>query len=146
MIYGILIGLSFALLGGFLMLTAFEGKRGLRVAGAFRNKLDAQVARVAFIATHVDWRAFFRHLLGTLFERAVHDIASGTLGFVRSVERILTRTVRSIRARRGLEAPEEIPAEAPNPVMARIEKVRAAVLAARQAARKPRKKPIQPEG
>ncbi len=126
MIYAILIGIAALLLGGFLMLAAFERNRGLRVAGAVRNKLDKRVARLAFVATHVDWGAFLRHLTGTALERVLHDIAHGILQFVRISERFLTRTVRTLRERRGIESPEEEESEG-NPLSRGIERVRTAL-------------------
>lgn len=101
MTYLILIAISLILLGGFLLLTAFERGRGLRVAGNLRNRFDAKVARVSFIVRHVDWGAFVKHLAATVFERAAHDIAHTVLLLVRSLERLLTRTVKYLRARRG---------------------------------------------
>ena len=102
MIYLILIGLSLALFGGFLVLVSFERSRGLRVAGEVRNKLDKKVARATFIAQHVDWGAFLRHLVGSAAERTAHDIAHSILRFVRTTERLLTRFVKYLRERRGM--------------------------------------------
>lgn len=106
MIYLILIGLSLALFGGFLVLVSFERARGLRVAGEVRNRLDKKVARAAFIAEHVDWGAFLRHLVGSAAERTAHDLAHSVLQFVRTAERLLTRFVRYLRERRGMPAEE----------------------------------------
>lgn len=106
MMYLILIGLSLALFGGFLALVSFERSRGLRVAGDVRNKLDKKVARATFIAQHVDWGAFIRHLVGSAAERAAHDIAHSILRFVRTTERLLTRFVKYLRERRGMPVEE----------------------------------------
>ncbi len=106
MIYIILIGLSLALFGGFLVLVSLERARGLRVAGALRNKLDKRVARAAFIAQHVDWGAFLRHLVGSAAERTAHDLAHSILRFVRTAERTLTRFVKYLRERRGMPMDE----------------------------------------
>lgn len=106
MIYLILIGLSIALFAGFLALVSFERSRGLRVAGEVRNKLDKKVARATFVAQHVDWGAFFRHLVGSAAERTAHDIAHSILRFVRTTERLLTRFVKYLRARRGIPVEE----------------------------------------
>ncbi len=100
MLYFILIGISLILFGGFLVLTAFEQGRGLRVAGKLRNRLDAKVARLLFIIAHVDWPAFTRHLVGSTLARIAHDVTHATLVFVRSLERLLTQTVRQLRERR----------------------------------------------
>ena len=106
MIYLILIGISLALFGGFLALVSFERSRGLRVAGEARNTLDKKVARATFVAQHVDWGAFFRHLVGSAAERTAHDIAHSILRFVRTTERLLTRFVKYLRERRGMPAEE----------------------------------------
>lgn len=136
MVYIVLVGISSMLLGGFLLLTGFERGRGLRVAGSFRNALDAKVARAAFIAKHVDWGAFVKHLSGTVLERVAHDIAHTVLLLVRTIERTLTRAVRSLRERRGL-ANEGPGTEDTAPIEALIAKARVALRNARRASRKP---------
>lgn len=138
MLYIILIAVALILFGGFIALTAFERKRGLRVAGAYRNKLDAKVARATFIATHVDWGAFTRHLLGTVLERVLHDVAHFVLRIVRITERLLTRTVKALRERRGITAPLETSGEEkPGMLDAGMRRVRSALRSARAASRKP---------
>lgn len=143
MLYLILIATSLVLFGGFIMLTAFERKRGLRVAGVYRNKLDAKVSRAAFIATHVDWGAFTRHLLGTVLERVLHDVAHFVLRIVRTTERLLTRTVKALRERRGITVPLETEGdEKPGILQTSAHLVQVALRNARAAARKPaRRKP-----
>ncbi|MBU2104090.1 hypothetical protein KKD81_01750 [Patescibacteria group bacterium] len=112
MIYLILIAVSLALFGGFLILTAFEKKRGLRVAGKLRNSIDARTSRTLFIVSHVDWSAFIKHLVVSVSERVAHDIAHSVLGLVRAAERLLTRAVKSLRERRGIESSLEDTQEA----------------------------------
>lgn len=136
MIFIILIALSLILLGGFFVLVGFERSRGLRIAGVWRNKLDAKVARTAFIVNHVDWGAFVRHLLGSAAERIAHDVAHTVLKIVRTAERFLTRAVKYLRMRRGL-AVEEEPEEEVGPIQARVLKLKSAVRNARTASRKP---------
>ncbi len=101
MTYLISILVSLALFVGFLLLTLFEKKRGLRVAGELRNKLDAKVSRALFVLSHVDWSAFLKHLVVTGTQRIAHDVAHATLLAVRTVERLLTRAVKYLRERRG---------------------------------------------
>lgn len=137
MIYFILIGLSLMLLGGFLALVGFERSRGMRIMGAVRNRLDRKVARAAFIVRNVDWGAFVKHLAGTATERVLHDAAHSILQFVRVTERMLTRAVKRLRERRGITVTPDEEAEKPHPLRERIERVRAAVVRARHAARKP---------
>lgn len=138
MLYLILIGISLILFGGFIALTAFERRRGLRVAGVYRNKLDARVSRAVFIAMHVDWGAFTRHLLGTVLERVLHDVAHFVLRIVRTTERLLTRTVRALRERRGITVPLESEGEEkPGILQTGAHLVRVALRNARAASRKP---------
>lgn len=146
MLYIILIGLSLVLFGGFIALTAFERKRGLRVAGVYRNKLDAKVSRTAFIATHVDWGAFTRHLVGTVLERVLHDVAHFVLRIVRTTERLLTRTVKALRERRGITVPLETEGEEkPGILQTSAHLVRVALRNARAASRKPVRKAKEAE-
>lgn len=68
--------------------------------------LDKRVARVSFIIAHVDWSAFAKHLVRSNTERALHDVAHGSLIVVRFIERTLTGVVRAMRERRsGLVLP-----------------------------------------
>ncbi|MEK7100585.1 MAG: hypothetical protein AAB921_00610 [Patescibacteria group bacterium] len=96
----ILIAATLILFGGFLLLTAFETRSGSRVGETLRRKLDRHAVRLTFIATHIDWSAFVKHMVRTVFERIAHDSAHASLIAVRFVERVLTRTVRSLRERR----------------------------------------------
>ena len=137
MTYIILIIVSLVLFGGFLALAGFEQKRGLRVAGAYRNRLDAKVSRATFIVTHVDWGAFVRHLAGTAFERMLHDVAHFILKLVRTTERLLTRAVKGLRERRGISTSIDSDEEKENPFSAGVQKVRTALRNARAASRKP---------
>ena len=134
MINLILIGVTAALLGGFLLLAALERGREVRVLGAWRSALDKKVSRAAFVATHVDWGAFARHLAGTATERVLHDIAHSILQMVRMTERLLTRAVKNLRERRGIptDEPEDAPA---SPIARSIDKVRTALRNSRKAPR-----------
>lgn len=101
MILAFIVGSALILLGGFLVLTALERKRGARVFQSLRAKLDKQVGRVVFIITHVDWSAFIKHVVRTASERVAHDVVHGTLVAVRFLERLLTRAVRALRERQS---------------------------------------------
>ena len=85
---------------GFLFLTAYEARRGVRFFPAFRYKLDANLARVQFLIDHIDWGAFTAHLTRTSLTTVAHDAAHGTLVGVRAVERELARAVSALRMRR----------------------------------------------
>ena len=95
-----IVGISCALLGGFIILTALERRHG-RLFGEVRAKLDRWVGRATYIARHVDWSSFVKDMVHSSVERVVHDIAHASLVLVRSIERLLTRLVRSLRERRG---------------------------------------------
>lgn len=96
----IFIAVASILFGSFLLLTAFENRAGARVLEPLRRRLDRWVTRLTFIATHVDWSAFIKHVVRTFMERAAHDVAHASLMLVRFVERMLTKAVRSLRERR----------------------------------------------
>lgn len=115
-------------------MVAFERGRGLRIMGDWRNTLDRKVGRAAFIVQHVDWGAFFRHLATTVSERVLHDIAHGVLRLVRSTERLLTRTVRTLRERRGVPVVDD--ADELSPFQASLLRARMVFRNARHAARK----------
>lgn len=97
-----------ALFFGFLLLTVYESRRGVRFFAAFRYKLDTRVARTQFLIEHIDWGAFTAHLTRTSLNTVAHDVAHGTLMIVRSAERNLTQAVSALRMRReGLPKPKE---------------------------------------
>ncbi|HEY0010615.1 MAG TPA: hypothetical protein VGB97_01720 [Candidatus Paceibacterota bacterium] len=85
---------------GFLLLTLYESRRGTRFFAGYRYKLDMKIARAQFLIDHIDWGAFTAHVTRTSLQTVAHDITHGTLLFVRSVERFLTRAVRALRTRR----------------------------------------------
>lgn len=95
----ILIGLSLALFGAFLLLTVLEARYG-RVGGAVRVRMDRRVARISYIVAHIDWGGFVKHLVRSGLDRVAHDSAHATLQAIRFAERLLTQAVRSLRERR----------------------------------------------
>jgi hypothetical protein len=107
LIYLILLAVSIALFVGFFSLTMVEARTGTRILSAPRKKLDKGVARVFFIAEHVDWGGFIAHIVQSIVARIAHDVAHVTLLTVRFVERQLTAVVRTLRNRRpNLLAPK----------------------------------------
>jgi len=96
--------IALALLTGFLALTAYEARRGLRLFAAPRAEFDRRVERLAFIATHVDLGAFVRDELRRMAGRVGHDVAQFSLQAVRFVERLLTRIVRYFRTHHDINA------------------------------------------
>lgn len=97
------------LLLAFLLLTAYEDRRGARFFARFRYKLDTDVSRIGFLVEHIDWGAFTAHLTRTSLNTVAHDVAQGTLMGVRAIERNLTQAVSALRTRREgtLPAPGE---------------------------------------
>lgn len=98
MAYLVFLVVSLILFSGFLALTAYESRRGTRVAARSRAALDARVERVSFIATHVDFPAYLRDLVRVIAARIAHDVIHAGLVIVRFLERLLTRAVRALRA------------------------------------------------
>lgn len=84
---------------GFLILTVYESRRGVRFFPALRYRFDTRVARMQFLIEHIDWGAFTAHLTRTSLNTIAHDLAHGSLMIVRSAERNLTRAVIALRTR-----------------------------------------------
>ncbi|MEA2701885.1 MAG: hypothetical protein QOE22_594 [Candidatus Parcubacteria bacterium] len=111
-----------ALFLAFLLLTAYEARRGSRFFATFRYRLDSKVSRAQFLVEHIDWGALTAHLTRTSLNTVAHDAAHGTLIGVRAVERNLTRAVSVLRTRRENTAPppriatagEDAPRSAPD--------------------------------
>lgn len=103
MAYLLTLLLALALAGGFVALAEYEARRGARFFPARRAQLDAYVARLEFIWAHVDLPAFIRDEARRLAGQASHMVAAHTLAAVRAVERELTRAVRYLRTRHGIE-------------------------------------------
>lgn len=140
MLYYIPIPVALFLLLAFVLLTAVEGSRGMRVLGKSRDRLDARVARTSFVLRHVDWGAFFNDVARAGFERALHDVAHTTLLAVRFLERVLTRAVRSLRMRRMGTLPD--PAE---PVVAKESRIASTARYLKTALKRTRRAPKQPQ-
>lgn len=98
---------TLVLLGGFVVMTTVERKRGQRVSEERRLRFDHFVARMAFIVEHVDFAAFVRDSLADLVRRLGHESVHLSLQLVRAVERGLTRVVRTFRAQQATLAPRE---------------------------------------
>jgi hypothetical protein len=101
--YLVFILATIALLGGFMALTWYEQKRGVRLLAAKREALDAHVSRAEFIIAHVDLAAFMREESRRALGIAGHAIAHLSLQFVRAIERLLTRLVRRLRTEHAVE-------------------------------------------
>ncbi len=100
--YLIFIFVSLALLGGFLVLTDYETRRGIRFFAQERARLDRNVERIEFVLAHVDLGVFLRDEVRRLAGRLGHDIAHISLQSVRATERLLTRLVMHLRSRHDI--------------------------------------------
>lgn len=103
MTHVLLIVLALLVLSGFLALTNYETRRGMRVLARERTMLDEKVSRIEFILEHVDLGAFAREEFRRLAHRIAHDTAHLSLAAVRATERLLTRLVRRLRPHRAEE-------------------------------------------
>ncbi len=107
MIYLLLIAFSIALFCGFFGLTIAEARTGTRILATPRRTLDKKLARIVFIANHVNWSDFLGHVVQSVVARIAHDMAHWSLIAVRFIERQLTRVVRYLRdSRPNLLAPK----------------------------------------
>lgn len=88
---------TLALLAGFVALSGYEGRRGMRFFAPQRARLDKNVARIEFILAHVDFGAFLLDETRRFAARIGHDVAHVSLLLVRAAERLLTRAVRYLR-------------------------------------------------
>lgn len=101
----ILVLSSIVLFVGFLFLTRFEERRGMRYVPNTREALDAQVNTVSTQVLNTNLSEATAAFLRRLGHRLLHDVAHISLLAVRWVERTLTRAVRSLRAKRAEQAP-----------------------------------------
>ncbi len=108
MVYLIFIIITLALFGGFLALTNYEARRGIRFFAEQRALLDQHVERIEFVLHHIDVEAFLRDEVRRLVGLLSHAVAHLSLQAVRAAERLLTRLVRYLRSRHADDtAPRE---------------------------------------
>lgn len=106
MFYLLFILVAILLLAGFLMLTAVEARRGVRLFAPLRAKLDENVAQASEELSRVDLAVFVLHLLRDATHRVLHDVAHLSLLLIRAIERELTHLVKHVRSSRTPIAPE----------------------------------------
>jgi hypothetical protein len=111
MSYLLTILISLLLLTSFVAWSWLETRSGFRVLAGPRARLDRQVGRTLFVLTHIDWAAFFSHVATSSAARIAHDLVHTTLLVVRATERMLTRTIRTLRERVAQSAAGEPPVE-----------------------------------
>ena len=99
MSYFIATSVSFGALLLFVVILVIERKRGKTFFPRTRGRFDTNVARAVYVVNHIDWGAFFGHVLKLSLEKIAHDIVHGVLLMVRTVERSLTRAIRVLRER-----------------------------------------------
>jgi hypothetical protein len=98
--------IALALLVGFVALTAYEERRGVRLFAQARSGLDARIARIAYVLAHVDLQAFVREELRRTAKRLGHFLVALSLRAVRTIERLLTRLIMYLRTRHPVDAPQ----------------------------------------
>jgi hypothetical protein len=99
------------LLTAFLVLTWVETSKGARLLSGTRMRMDRHISRATYIVRHIDWGGFFSHVLKLSFERVAHDLVHAVLLVVRTVERTLTRAIRTLRERVALRTSGDVPVE-----------------------------------
>lgn len=105
MSYLIPIGITAFLLVGFVIFLYVEKKVGKRLFAPLRTRTDSNVSRASFMFSHIDWGGFFGHLAKLSLERVAHDLVHGVLLAVRTVERVLTGMIKTLRERLARRAP-----------------------------------------
>src|SRR3989344_3835844 len=93
----ILIIVTIAMLVGFLALTDYEKRRGVRLYALYRDRLDRIVARTEFIMENVNLGEFLRDEVRHFAGRIGHDAVHFSLVVVRAAERVLTNLIRRLR-------------------------------------------------
>lgn len=91
--------ITFAVVLLFVAVLLVERTRQRRFFPTVRARFDARVERTVYIIEHIDWGAFFGHVLKLSLEKIAHDIVHGILLMVRTIERSLTRAIRVLRER-----------------------------------------------
>ena len=104
MAYLIFILVTLALLVGFVALSEYETRRGVRMFARERARLDGQVERAEFILAHVDIAAFLREECRLISQYVAHTVTHVSLTAVRAVERFLTRLVRRFHMEHTIDA------------------------------------------
>jgi len=94
---------TLVLLVGFIILSDYEMKRGVRFFARERARLDKYIERVEFILANVDLGAFLREEIHRIAQRVAQDSAHITLQTVRAIERLLTRLVRHLHTQRAID-------------------------------------------
>lgn len=100
----IFIIISLALLAGFMVLTKYEAKSGVRYQAEYRTRIDRHVERIEFILAHVDLGEFLHNEVRHLISQTGHSIVHVSLIVVRAVERLLTRAIRHQHANEEVTA------------------------------------------
>lgn len=89
---------------GFVFLTMWETRSGVRVLGVFRGGMDARLQAVIDLREKVSLRIVIVHFVQSLTRRFLHDVLKVALAALGVVERALLR-VGSYMHSRALSAP-----------------------------------------
>ena len=103
MAYLIFVLIALALFIGFLLLSGYEARRGVRVFARTRARLDKNVERIEFILAHVNFDSFMREEMHHIARRVAHTVAHVSLQAVRATERVLTHLVRYLRTEHAID-------------------------------------------
>ncbi|MCX6787426.1 MAG: hypothetical protein NTY93_02825 [Candidatus Kaiserbacteria bacterium] len=101
--YFIFIFIALAFFIGFLVLSDYEMRHGVRLFAHARARLDEHIERIEFILAHVDFGAFAREEMYRIAHLVAQEVAHLTLQIVRAVERLLTRLVRHLHTQRAID-------------------------------------------
>ena len=101
--YLIFISSALVLFIGFLILSEYETRRGVRIFERERARLDEHIARIEFIIAHVDFGSFLREEVHHISHYIAREIVHLSLQTVRAVERLLTRVVRNLHTQRAID-------------------------------------------
>lgn len=102
--YVILNLVALTLILGFLALTSYEERRGVRVFAARRAALDERISRLTYVLSHIDFAAFLREESRRIAKQISHIAVAVTLRAVRALERLLTRLIVYLRTRYPVDA------------------------------------------
>lgn len=91
--------ITFAAVLLFVVILVIERTRERKFFPTIRARFDSRVERTIYIVEHIDWGAFFGHVLKLSLEKIAHDVVHGVLLVVRTIERSLTRAIRVLRER-----------------------------------------------
>lgn len=103
MAYLIFVIIALALFVGFLLLSGYEARRGVRAFARTRARLDENAERIGFILAHTNFDSFMREEMHYIARRIAHAVAHISLQAVRATERFLTHLVRYLHTEHAVD-------------------------------------------